>query len=80
MRNNSWKLLLLLLVCECALTLSAQPIKTISSDKLPAGQTIPVNNKHAQPLGAGVSILITFGLAVGVQRFIKSQHPTDDLT
>jgi len=80
MRNNSWKLVLLLLVCECALKLSAQPIKTISPDKIPAGQSIPINKKHSQPLGASVSILITFGLAVGVQRFIKSQHPTDDLT
>lgn len=50
------------------------------STENPAQSPQAGSNRSASPLGAGISLVITFGLAFGVRRLMDRRIPTDDIT
>jgi hypothetical protein len=76
------KPLFVLLVCLFTSTLlSAGTPQKNNNSKSPAHRNENQTSTHnGSPIGAGISMLVTLGLAFGIRRFMDRQIPIDDIT
>jgi hypothetical protein len=73
------KFTITLLACLMpGILLKAAPSEKISDTR--QKHTMPQTSRSASPLGAGISLIVTFGLAFGVRRLMDRRIPTDDIT
>ncbi|MBK7029106.1 MAG: hypothetical protein IPH45_07795 [Bacteroidales bacterium] len=76
------KPLFVLLVCILTSTLlsAGSPQGNQLSESSKQKNEYPTSTQKGSPLGAGISMLVTLGLAFGIRRFMDRQIPVDDIT